>query len=193
MVGAPLLPGPVFAAPYHLGGRPAPPGAEPPDYGRVDNPTWQHLERALADLDGATETVLFPSGMAAISAVLFAVLRAGGTLVIPSDGYFTVRPLAADWVAGLGVSVRQAPTPGPYRLDGASLVLLETPSNPGLEVCDLAAVAAAAHQAGALVAVDNTTATPLGQRPLALGADLVLASDTKALAGHSDLLLGHVS
>jgi len=193
MVGAPLLPGPVFAAPYHLGGRPAPPGAEPPDYGRVDNPTWQHLERALADLDGATETVLFPSGMAAISAVLFAVLRAGGTLVIPSDGYFTVRPLAADWVAGLGVSVRQAPTPGPYRLDGASLVLLETPSNPGLEVCDLAAVAAAAHQAGALVAVDNTTATPLGQRPLELGADLVLASDTKALAGHSDLLLGHVS
>jgi cystathionine gamma-lyase len=192
-VGAPLLPGPVFAAPYHLGGRPAPPGEQPIGYGREDNPTWRQLERALAELDGAAETVLFPSGMAAVSAVLFAVLRAGDTLVIPADGYYAVRPLAAGWVAALGVRVRQVPTPGPYRLDGASLVLLETPSNPGLEVCDLAAVAAAAHRAGALVAVDNTTATPLGQRPLELGADLVLASDTKALAGHSDLLLGHVS
>jgi cystathionine gamma-lyase len=71
--------------------------------------------------------------------------------------------------------------------------MLETPSNPGLEVCDVAAVAAAAHAAGAVVAVDNTTCTPLGQQPLALGADLVVASDTKALSGHGDLLLGHVS
>ena len=78
-------------------------------------------------------------------------------------------------------------------LDGARLVLLETPSNPLLDVCDIAAVARAAHAAGALVAVDNTTATPLGQRPLELGADLTVGSDTKALTGHSDLLLGHVS
>src|SRR5262249_41537508 len=153
----------------------------------------RQLERALAELDGAAETVLFPSGMAAVTAVLFAVLGAGDTLVVPADGYYAVRPLAADWVARFGIAVRQVPTPGPYLLDGAALVLLETPSNPGLDVCDLAAVSAAAHRAGALVAVDNTTATPLGQRPLDLGADLVLASDTKALAGHSDLLLGHAS
>jgi cystathionine gamma-lyase len=78
-------------------------------------------------------------------------------------------------------------------LDGARRVLLETPSNPQLDVCDIAAVARATHAAGAVLAVDNTTATPLGQRPLELGADLTIGSDTKALTGHSDLLLGHVS
>jgi cystathionine gamma-lyase len=78
-------------------------------------------------------------------------------------------------------------------LDDARLVLLETPSNPLLDVCDIAAVTRAARAAGALVAVDNTTATPLGQRPLALGAHMTVGSDTKALTGHSDLLLGHVS
>jgi cystathionine gamma-lyase len=77
--------------------------------------------------------------------------------------------------------------------DGAALVLVETPSNPGLDVCDITEVAGRAHRAGALMAVDNTTATPLGQRPLSLGADLVVASDSKALSGHSDLVLGHVT
>ena len=77
-------------------------------------------------------------------------------------------------------------------LDGAALVLVETPANPGLDVCDIAALSQAVHARGALLAVDNTTATPLGQRPLDLGADLSVASDTKALTGHSDLLLGHV-
>jgi cystathionine gamma-lyase len=78
-------------------------------------------------------------------------------------------------------------------LAGARFVLLETPSNPQLDVCDIAAVARATRAAGAVLAVDNTTATPLGQRPLDLGADLTIGSDTKALTGHSDLLLGHVS
>jgi cystathionine gamma-lyase len=94
----------------------------------------------------------------------------------------------------MGVTVVEAPTAGPYpAFDGIRLVLLETPSNPGLEVCDIAAVAEAAHAAGALVAVDNTTPSPLGANPLALGADIVVASGTKALAGHSDLLLGYVA
>src|SRR5205823_10146355 len=85
-------------------------------------------------------------------------------------------------------------TGGPYPpLDGVRLVLLETPANPGLDVCDIVALAAAAHDAGALLAVDSTAATPLGQQPLALGADLVVASGTKALTGHSDLLLGYVA
>jgi cystathionine gamma-lyase len=73
------------------------------------------------------------------------------------------------------------------------LVLVETPSNPGLDVCDITALATAAHDAGALLAVDNTTATPIGQRPLELGADIVVCSDSKALSGHSDVLLGHVT
>jgi cystathionine gamma-lyase len=90
--------------------------------------------------------------------------------------------------------VWEVPTAGPWPdLAGAGLVLLETPANPGLDVCDIAALAAAAHGAARSLAVDNTTATPLGQRPLELGADLTLASDTKALAGHDDVVLGHVS
>jgi cystathionine gamma-lyase len=77
--------------------------------------------------------------------------------------------------------------------EGVRLVLLESPANPGLDVADIPAICAVAHEAGALVAVDNTTATPLNQRPLDLGADVVVASGTKALAGHSDLLLGYVA
>jgi cystathionine gamma-lyase len=89
-----------------------------------------------------------------------------------------------------------APTAGNAQrelLEGAALLWLETPTNPGLEVCDVQALADAAHAAGALVAVDNTTATVLGQRPLSLGADFSVTSDTKAMSGHSDIVLGHVA
>ena len=181
VAGQPFLPGPVFASAYHLGGDDT--------YGRAHNPGWRALEDALGGLDGG-EAVLFPSGMAAISTLLRVVLAPGDAVVLPSDGYYLTRTLAAE----LPVRVVEAPTAGPYPpLDGVRLVLLESPSNPGLEVCDIAALSAAAHAAGALVAVDNTTATPLGQRPLELGADVVVSSDTKAVAGHSDVLLGHVS
>lgn len=179
--GEPFLAGPVFASAYHLGGADT--------YGRVHNPTWRALEDALGDLDGGT-AVLFPSGMAAISTFLRVVLAPGDVVVLPGDGYYLTRTLAAE----LPVEVVETPTAGPYpSFDGVRLVLLESPSNPGLDVCDIAALTEAAHAAGALVAVDNTTATPLGQRPLALGADAVVSSDTKAVAGHSDVLLGHVS
>jgi len=115
-------------------------------------------------------------------------------VAVPSDGYFTVRAFAEGTLRGLGVGTVLVPTAGPYPdFTGVRLVLLETPANPGLDVCDIRAVTAAAHAAGALVAVDNTTATPLGQNPLALGADLVVASGTKALTGHSDLLLGYLA
>jgi cystathionine gamma-lyase len=188
--GEPFLPGPVFAAPYHLDPV-AGPAAAPDGYGRPDNPTWRRLESAIGALEGG-DCLTFASGMAAISGTLLAVLRPGETVVLPADGYYTVRSFAASTLDSLGVSVRLVPTAGPYPpFDGVRLILLETPANPGLAVCDLAALAAAAHAAGALVAVDNTTATPLGQRPLDLGADLVLASGTKALTGHSDVLLGY--
>jgi cystathionine gamma-lyase len=96
----------------------------------------------------------------------------------------------------MGIAVRAAPTAANAQadaLEGARLLWLETPSNPGLDVCDIAWLAERAHAAGALVAVDNTTPTALGQQPLELGADFSIASDTKALTGHSDLVLGHVA
>lgn len=188
--GAPMHPGPVLSSAFHLG---IPPEPTPADfYGRADNPTWRALESAIGELDGG-ECVVFASGMAAIAAVLRLAGR-DGTLVLPSDGYYLARSLAHEELGPLGVEVREAPTAAPLPpLDGAALVLVETPSNPGLDVTDIAAAAAAAHAVGALLAVDNTTATPLGQRPLELGADLVIASDTKALAGHGDVVLGHVS
>ena len=193
--GNPLAGSPVLASTYHLAGEPA--GDH--QYGRYSNPTWTALEQALSELetgDQPCHVALFASGMAAVSAVLLSVLRPGDVLVLPSDGYYTVRRLADGALAELGVDVRTLPTGGggaAAALAGATLLWLETPSNPGLDVCDVAALSALAHAAGALVAVDNTTCTPLGQQPLLLGADLSVASDTKALTGHSDLLLGHVA
>lgn len=189
--GTPLAPGPVFAAPYHLGG----PDANTDFYGRAGNPSWRALETAIGQLDGG-HCVLLPSGMAAVSTVLRAVLGARDAVVLPSDGYYATRDFVRTELAALNPRVAEIPTPGPWPLDvfdGVRLVLLETPSNPGLDVCDIRALVDRAHAAGALVAVDNTTATPVGQRPLELGADIVLASDTKALSGHSDMLMGHVS
>lgn len=194
--GEPFLPGPVFAATYHLdpvSGPGAPPGGiAPPDgYGRTGNPTWRNLEAAIGALEGGP-CLAFASGLAALSAVLLAVPRPGDTVVLPADGYYATRSLAATALEPAGVRVVLAPTAGPYpALDGVRLLLLETPANPGLDVCDIAALAGRAHAAGAIVAVDNSTATPLGQRPLDLGADIVVASGTKALTGHSDLLLGY--
>jgi len=189
--GQPFLAGPVLAAPYHLDPVDGPqPGLD--GYGRIDNPTWRALEDAIGMLEGG-ECLVFASGMAAISAVLLTVARPGAAVVLPADGYYKTRAFATSTLDGLGVTVRLAPTletAPPY--DGAALVLLESPANPGLDVCDIAALSGTAHRAGALVAVDNTTATPLGQRPLDLGADLSVASGTKALTGHSDLLLGYV-
>lgn len=190
--GVPLTPSPVLATAFHLGGAYG--------YGRADNPTWRTLEAAIGALDGG-ECVLFSSGMAALSTLLRVTLDAGDAVVLPSDGYYQLRQHVREDLAALRLDVREVPTAGPWPdgvFTGARLVLLETPSNPGLDVCDIAALSEAAHAAtknsgAALVAVDNTTATPLGQRPLELGADVTVASDTKALAGHSDVVLGHLS
>ncbi|MGV9230420.1 cystathionine gamma-lyase [Streptomyces nigra] len=191
----PTLPGPVFAAHYHLPGEPT--GAY--TYGRDDNPTWTHLERAIGSLEapgeGDVETLVFASGMAAISSVLFSQLRAGDAVVLPSDGY-QVFPLVREQLEAYGIEVRTAPTGGDAQLgvlDGARLLWIETPSNPGLDVCDIRRLVEEAHARGALVAVDNTLATPLGQRPLELGADFSVASGTKQLTGHGDVLLGYVT
>lgn len=190
--GGPFLPGPTFAGPYHLTGDPA---TSAYTYGRFHNPTWTYFEQALSELEGGL-AIVFASGMAAVTAVFGITLRAGDVLVMPSDSYYTARMLAEGYFASHGIEIRKAPTAGNAQgglLDGAKLLWLETPNNPGLDVCDLAELVAAAHHHGTLVAVDNTTATVLGQQPLQLGADFSVSSDTKALTGHSDLILGHVA
>ncbi|MFB8084715.1 cystathionine gamma-lyase [Streptomyces sp. NPDC055992] len=190
----PTLPGPVFAAHFHLSGEPT----GPYTYGRDSNPTWTHLERAIGELEAPgedVETTVFASGMAAISAVLLSQVRSGDTVVLPDDGYQAL-PLLRAQLEAYGVEVRTAPTGGDAQLavlEGAKLLWIETPSNPGLDVCDVRRLVEAAHAGGTLVAVDNTLATPLGQRPLELGADFSVASDTKGMTGHGDLLLGHVT
>jgi cystathionine gamma-lyase len=187
----------VFAAPFHLGDQPPRAGGADA-YGRSEHPTLRDFEAAVGELDGG-RCLSFATGMAAITAAVLPFVGSGDRVVLPFDGYYTTRLLAADELERFGVRVEYVPTleieavAARGDLDGARLVLLETPSNPQLDVCDIAAVAAATRAAGALLAVDNTTATPLGQRPLDLGADLTVGSDTKALTGHSDLLLGHVS
>jgi len=189
--GEPLLPGPVLAAPYHLRGAA---DSAPYGYGRDENPTWTHLERAIGALDGG-ETVVFSSGMAAVSAVVLPRLRPGDVLVAPHDAYPGIRKLA-DHLHARDVATRLVATDTDAIVAasaGATLVWVETPSNPKLDVADLDAVAAAASAAGALLAVDNTLATPLGRRPLDHGADFAMLSGTKSLTGHGDVLLGAVS
>lgn len=188
--GDPVVPPITASATYHLpsvqsGGQ---------FYGRNGNPSWDAVESQLAILEDA-EVVSFPSGMAAIAAALFATLKAGDRLIVPSDGYYVTRVLSEGFLKPLGIEVIQFPTAAYETADftGTAVVYLETPSNPGLDVVDIAAVASRAKRAGAKVIADNTTMTPLLQRPLDLGADLVVAADTKAPAGHSDVLFGHVA
>lgn len=175
---------------YHLPDSPE----APIPYGRYSNAGWERLEAALGMLEGGQVT-LFPSGMAACAATLFATLRAGDRALLPADGYFAVRALAERFLAPMGVQVDFRPTSS--AADGGfadyRLVWIEVPSNPGLDVCDIDAVVAQAHAAGSLVVADTTTLTPLGLRALDHGVDIVVAAGTKAINGHSDALMGHVA
>jgi cystathionine gamma-synthase len=172
-VGAPL----VLSSTYHAGSDVV--------YARSGNPTWSAFEEALGDLEGGDALVL-ASGMAAVTAAL-SLLPHGGTVLAPEAAYNgVVSTLAAREAEGSAV-VRRVDV-----LEGADLLWLESPTNPLLEVADLPALLGAARERGVLSVVDNTFATPLLQRPLEHGADLVVHSVTKYLAGHSDVLLGAV-
>lgn len=187
--GQPVAPQAVLATTYHLSGDES---AALDDYGRASNPTWRQLESALAELEGAAGAVVFGSGMAAVSAVLKALATPGTTVVVPADGYYQVRRYAAEDLAG--VTVIEASSSRIYDAAAeADLVLAETPTNPALDVVDLHRLATICHGRGARLVVDNTAATPLGQQPLSLGADAVVASATKSLSGHSDLLAGYIA
>jgi cystathionine gamma-synthase len=161
-------------------------------YARDDNSTWEALEEVLGELEGGAALV-FGSGMGAISAVL-ETLPIGATVVVAEDAYNGTRKWCADAAARGRLGVRLVDVTDTVAVvaacDGAQLVWLESPTNPCLAIADIAAIAAGAHQLGATVVVDNTLATPLLQRPLRLGADVVVHSVTKWLAGHSDLVMG---
>jgi cystathionine gamma-lyase len=181
----------VLASTYHLSTDEA---ADLDTYGRSSDPTWRRLESALAQLEGAASALVFSSGMAAISAALRVLAQPGSVLVVPADGYYQVRRYVADYLVPVGVTVIEAGSSQMYEVaGGADVVLAETPTNPDLDVVDLHRLAAICRERGARLVVDNTTATPFGQQPLALGADLVVASATKALSGHSDVLAGYVA
>ncbi len=184
--GSPVNPGIFPTSIYHEGG--------PYTYGREGNPTWAALEEALGAVEGG-DSIVFGSGIAAINAVLDLVPR-GGTVVAPDHPYSGTAARLAELEAAGHVRVVRVPMPATDQLidaaAGANLVWLESPTNPLMELCELRMVSEAARSAGALVAVDNTFATALAQRPLDLGAHFSVQSATKYIGGHSDLLLGTV-
>jgi cystathionine beta-lyase/cystathionine gamma-synthase len=165
------------------------------DYSRTNNPTRQRLEEVLADLEGVTHCAVFASGLAAEHAVLHAHLRPHNEVIVPIDVYGGTFRLLNRVFAGFDLRVTPVDTANLDAVRGAvtartRLVWLETPTNPRLIVSDIQAIADIAHAHGALVVVDNTFATPVLQQPFSLGADIVVHSVTKYLAGHSDLIQG---
>lgn len=164
-------------------------------YTRPTNPTCEEPEALLATLEGGEDCLLFSSGMAAATAV-FMSLRPGDHVIAPKVMYWALRQWLQDTAAPWGLEVELVDTHQPdalraaVRPGGTRLVWLETPSNPLWDVADIAIAAEIAHAAGALLAVDNTVATPVLTQPLTLGADIVMHSATKYLNGHSDVLAG---
>lgn len=165
-------------------------------YGRYANPSWDGFEDLLGQLEKATNpAILFSSGMAAVAA-LTALVPFGGTVVVPRHAYQGSLVLFRQQEEAGAIKLKSVDITDTQStiaaLDGADLVLLESPTNPMLEIADLAALLRAAREAGIISVVDNTFNTPLNLRPLELGADVVVHSVTKYLAGHSDVILGAV-
>jgi cystathionine beta-lyase/cystathionine gamma-synthase len=164
-------------------------------YSRTNNPTRRRLETVLAELEGVNYAAAFASGLAAENAVLQAYLRPGDEIVIPLDVYGGTYRILNKVFQPIGVVIRQIDTSNAAALDAAistrtKLVWIESPTNPRLLISDIEAISRLAHSRGALVAVDNTFATPYFQQPFQLGADIVVHSVTKYLAGHSDTIQG---
>ncbi len=165
------------------------------DYARTNNPTRARLEGVLADLEGVRHCAVFASGLAAENAILQAYLFPGDEIIIPTDVYGGTYRLLHRVYQPRGVVIRTVDLSNIAAVAAAltartRLVWLESPTNPRLLICDIAAIAQAAKARGALTVVDNTFATPVFQQPFELGADIVVHSVTKYLAGHSDLIQG---
>jgi cystathionine gamma-synthase len=184
---ASLNPPLIFSSTYHAGG--------PVGYGRYGNESWSALEAAISELEGG-QTLSFSSGMAAISAV-FSILPIGAPVVASNQGYSGTMGLLNQHQASGRLEVRFVDITKTDEviaaMKGAALLWIESPTNPCLDIADLAALIAAAKKQSIGVGVDNTFATPLVQKPLSMGADIVMHSVTKFLAGHSDVVLGSLS
>ncbi len=164
-------------------------------YSRNTNPTVALFEEKVRVLEGAEDATSFSSGMAAISNTLFALLRPGSRVVAAKDTYGGTNQLFREFLPALNIGVKLCETTDPSRIErevagGCDVLYLETPTNPTLKVLDIARLSKAAHDAGATVITDNTFATPINQRPLRLGSDLVIHSASKFLGGHADALGG---
>jgi cystathionine gamma-synthase len=164
-------------------------------YSRNSNPTVRAFEEKIRDLERAQAATSFSSGMAAISATLFTFLRPGDRVVSIKDSYGGTNKLFGEFLPSFGIEATLCDTGDFTQVEaeferGCRLLYLESPTNPTVKVVDIERLAKAAHAVGALVAVDNTFATPINQNPLQLGADLVLHSATKYLGGHADALGG---
>lgn len=188
----PRIPGAPLNAPITMASALVPGGDS--EYGRHGNPTWESFEAVLGALEGG-RALAFASGIAATTA-LFDLVPVRATVVAPRHAYYgTIAQLIERERRGL-IELRLVDIDNTPQViaacAGAALLWIESPTNPSLEIADIATIAAAATQAGAAVAVDNTFATPLRQRPLDLGADFVVHSASKLLSGHSDVILGAV-
>ena len=167
------------------------------EYGRYGNPTWKAVERKLCELEGAEEAVLFASGMCAATTLFLALLPQGSHLIVTSDCYRRTRQFIRDYLTKLGVETTVIDPADTRQLadairDGTEIFFTESPTNPYLRVIDLPEAVRVAHERGVKVVIDSTFASPIGHRPLADGADLVIHSATKYLGGHNDLLAGVV-
>ncbi|MEW9032078.1 MAG: cystathionine gamma-synthase family protein [Planifilum fimeticola] len=164
-------------------------------YGRMTNPTVQVFEEKVRVLEGAEDATSFSTGMAAISSTLFTLLSPGDRVVTIKDTYGGTNKIFLEFLPRFRVDVALCDTHDYDAIEkeiskGCKVLYLESPTNPTLKVVDLARLARAAHRVGAVVVVDNTFATPVNQKPLELGADLVIHSATKFLGGHADALGG---
>ncbi|MFA7498671.1 MAG: aminotransferase class I/II-fold pyridoxal phosphate-dependent enzyme [Leucobacter sp.] len=193
-VGAAL--NPAIAMSSTFVGVTTPEGGEDRGYARFSNETWEPLESAIGVLEGSHLPALaYASGMAAVSAAL-SLVPVGGTVLVPTTSYNGTIGLARSLASHGAITLREI-DPGDTestiaQMTDADLVWLESPTNPLLEVIDLPLLIGAARERGLMTVVDNTFSTPLRQRPLAFGADIVVHSATKFIAGHSDVLLGLV-
>ncbi len=166
-------------------------------YSRNTNPTVRAFEEKICRLERAQDSTAFASGMAAISNTLFTLLSPGDRIVSIKDSYGGTNKIFQEFLPQFNIAVTLCDTTETAAIEaaiseGCQVLYLESPTNPTMKIADIAHLSAAAHRVGALVVVDNTFATPVNQKPLALGADLVLHSATKYLGGHADALGGAV-